>query len=90
MMDKVSDLMERAWSGWPRNWREWGSDKSLDFKHKYYKGITVSYPLPHKVDIPDSEGCLCACPWAERLFPCGDGICVQNYETKKIEILVDE
>lgn len=50
----------------------------------------VEETLPHKVDVPDSEGCLCACPWTERLFPCGDGICVQNYETKKIEILVDE
>jgi hypothetical protein len=24
------------------------------------------------------------------LFPCGDGICVQDRETKKIEVLVDE
>ena len=50
----------------------------------------VEKTLPHKVDIPDSEDCLCACSWTERLFPCGDGICVQNYETKKIEILIDE
>lgn len=50
----------------------------------------VEETLSHKVDVPDSEGCLCASPWAERLFPCGNGICVQNFETKKIEILVDE
>ena len=57
---------------------------------KWTDGNFVEETLPHKVDVPDSEGCLCACPWTERLFPCGNGICVQNYQTKKIEILVDE
>ena len=50
----------------------------------------MEFTLPHKVDNPPEDDSLCACPWAERLFPCGNGICVQNYETKKIEILVDE
>lgn len=50
----------------------------------------VEFTLPHKVDTPPEDDSLCACPLPERLFPCGDGICVQNYETKKIEILVDE
>lgn len=66
------------------------SSKALIKCIKWTGNNFVEETLPHKVDVPDSEGCLCACPWAERLFPCGDGICVQNYETKKIEILVDE
>ena len=66
------------------------SSKALIKCIKWTGNNFVEETLPHKVDVPDSEGCLCACPWTERLFPCGDGICVQNYETKKIEILVDE
>ena len=75
---------------------DYNTDYETDNSKKLIKCIKwtgnnfVEETLPHKVDVPDSEGCLCACPWAERLFPCGDGICVQNYETKKIEILVDE
>ena len=75
---------------------DYNTDYETDNSKKLIKCIQwtgnnfVEETLPHKVDVPDSEGCLCACPWAERLFPCGDGICVQNYETKKIEILVDE
>ena len=66
------------------------SSKALIKCIKWTGNNFVEETLPHKVDVPDSEGCLCACPWTERLFPCGDGICVQNFETKKIEILVDE
>jgi hypothetical protein len=66
------------------------SSKALIKCIKWTGNNFVEETLSHKVDVPDSEGCLCACPWTERLFPCGDGICVQNYETKKIEILVDE
>ena len=66
------------------------SSKALIKCIKWTGNNFVEETLPHKVDVPDSEGCLCACPWTERLFPCGDGICVQNYETKKIEILLDE
>jgi hypothetical protein len=66
------------------------SSKALIKCIKWTGNNFVEETLPHKVDVPDSEGCLCACPWTERLFPCGNGICVQNYETKKIEILVDE
>ena len=75
---------------------DYNTDYETDNSKKLIKCIKwtgnnfVEETLPHKVDVPDSKGCLCACPWAERLFPCGDGICVQNYETKKIEILVDE
>ena len=75
---------------------DYNTDYETDNSKKLIKCIKwtgnnfVEETLPHKVDVPDSEGCLCACPWTERLFPCGDGICVQNYETKKIEILVDE
>ena len=75
---------------------DYNTDYETDNSKKLIKCIKwtgnnfVEETLPYKVDIPDSEGCLCACPWAERLFPCGDGICVQNYKTKKIEILVDE
>ena len=69
---------------------DYNTDYETDNSKKLIKCIKwtgnnfVEETLPHKVDVPDSEGCLCACPWAERLFPCGDGICVQNYETKKI------
>ena len=66
------------------------SSKALIKCIKWTGNNFVEETLPHKVDVPDSEGCLCACPWTERLFPCGDSICVQNYETKKIEILLDE
>jgi hypothetical protein len=66
------------------------SSKALIKCIKWTGNNFVEETLPHKVDVPDSEGCLCACPWTERLFPCGNGICVQNYETKKIEILLDE
>lgn len=66
------------------------SSKALIKCTKWTGNNFVEETLPHKVDVPDSEGCLCACSWTERLFPCGDGICVQNYETKKIEILLDE
>lgn len=69
---------------------ETDSSKALIKCIKWTGNNFVEETLPHKVDIPDSKGCLCACPWAERLFPCGNGICVQNYETKKIEVLVDE
>ncbi len=75
---------------------DYNTDYETDNSKKLIKCIKwtgnnfVEETLPHKVDVPDSEGCLCACPWTERLFPCGDGICVQNYETKKIKILVDE
>ena len=75
---------------------DYNTDYETDNSKKLIKCIKwtgnnfVEETLPHKVDVPDSEGCLCACPWTERLFPCGDGICVQNYETKKIEILLDE
>jgi len=75
---------------------DYNTDYETDNSKKLIKCIKwtgnnfVEETLPYKVDVPDSEGCLCACPWAERLFPCGNGICVQNYETKKIEILVDE
>lgn len=75
---------------------DYNTDYETDNSKKLIKCIKwtgnsfVEETLPHKVNVPDSEGCLCACPWTERLFPCGDGICVQNYETKKIEILLDE
>lgn len=75
---------------------DYNTDYETDNSKKLIKCIKwtgnnfVEETLPHKVDVPDSKGCLCACPWAERLFPCGDGICVQNYQTKKIKILVDE
>ena len=75
---------------------DYNTDYETDNSKKLIKCIKwtgnnfVEETLPHKVDVPDSEGCLCACPWTERLFPCGDGICVQNYQTKKIKILVDE
>lgn len=55
---------------------------------KWTGGYFVEEILPHKIDIPNSNRCLCACRTAERLLPCGEGICVQNYKTKKIEILV--
>ena len=45
----------------------------------------VEFSLPHEVHVWNQNN-----PVAERLFPCGDGICSQNHETKKIEILVDE
>ena len=75
---------------------DYNTDYETDNSKKLIKCIKwtgnnfVEETLPHKVDVPDSKGCLCACSWAERLFPCGDGICVQNYQTKKIKILVDE
>ena len=75
---------------------DYNTDYETDNSKKLIKCIKwtgnnfVEETLPYKVDVPDSEGCLCACPWAERLFPCGNGICVQNYQTKKIKILVDE
>ena len=75
---------------------DYNTDYETDNSKKLIKCIKwtgnnfVEETLPYKVDVPDSKGCLCACPWAERLFPCGDGICVQNYQTKKIKILVDE
>ena len=75
---------------------DYNTDYETDNSKKLIKCIKwtgnnfVEETLPHKVDVPDSKGCLCACPWAERLFACGDGICVQNYQTKKIKILVDE
>lgn len=49
----------------------------------------VEKVLPHKVNVPEHYSPF-ACPWTERLFPCGGGICSQNFESKKIEILVDE
>lgn len=51
---------------------------------KWTGGTFVEKTLSHKISV---EG---ACHVAERLFPCGDDVCAQNYETKKIEILVDE
>ena len=49
----------------------------------------MEFTLPHKVDNPPEDD-LCAGPLPEQLFPCDDAICVQNHETKKNEILVDE
>lgn len=43
------------------------------------------FSLSHRVNVLDHR-----CPVAEHLFPCGNGICSQNYETKKIKILVKE
>ena len=45
----------------------------------------VEFILPHKVHVWSQNHSV-----AERLFPCGDGICSQNFETKKIKILIDE
>lgn len=45
----------------------------------------VEFTLPYEVrDRNESR------PVQGLLFPCGDGICVQDRETKKIEVLVDE
>ena len=45
----------------------------------------VEFTLPYEVrDRNESR------PVLGLLFPCGDGICVQDRETKKIEVLVDE
>lgn len=45
----------------------------------------VEFTLPYEVHDKHERH-----PVLGLLFPCGDGICVQNRETKKIEVLVDE
>ncbi len=70
MMDKVSDLMERARSGWPLNFREWGSDKSLDFKHKYYKGITTVGVLNGTIMTARDAGNAMWGGWTRHMYFC--------------------
>ena len=72
------------------------TDYEIDNSKKMIKCIKwtgcnfVEEILPHKIDFLHADDCLCSCSHAaERLFPCGEGICVQNYETRKIEILVE-
>ena len=72
------------------------TDYELDNSKKMIKCIKwtgsnfVEEILPHKIDFVRADGCLCSCSHAaERLFPCGEGICMQNYETRKIKILVE-
>ena len=52
---------------------------------KWTENLFEDFSLSHRVNVLDHR-----CPIAEHLFPCGNWICSQNYETKKIKILVKE
>ena len=41
--------------------------------------------ISDNVNVSDDQ-----CPVAERLFPCDEGICSQDFKTKKIKVLIEE